>query len=140
MKLVDSNILIYSVDNDEKDKHPIAKKILLEIIEDKIEIGLSTQNLSEFISVTTKKIPQPISLENAREIILKLTKLSNLKILKINEETILMAIEISEKYSIHYWDALIAAVMKENNIHEIITENEKDFNKIPWITTTNPFN
>jgi len=130
---------VYAVDNIEKTKHELSKKILLEIIDTDKCFALSIQNLSEFISVSTKKISNPISLSQAREIIERLSELPNLKILNIGTKTIILATEISEKYKIHYWDALIAAVMKENMITEIITENESDFSKIPWIEVINPF-
>jgi predicted nucleic acid-binding protein len=38
-----------------------------------------------------------------------------------------------------FWDALIAACMLENGIEIIVTENERDFKRIPGITVTNPF-
>ncbi len=36
-----------------------------------------------------------------------------------------------------FWDSLLAATMKENNIFNIYTENIKDF-KVPWINAINP--
>jgi predicted nucleic acid-binding protein len=39
----------------------------------------------------------------------------------------------------NFWDALIVATMEENSIDTIITENEKDFKKVKWIKTINPF-
>jgi predicted nucleic acid-binding protein len=41
-------------------------------------------------------------------------------------------------YEVHYWDALIAATMRENNIFCIYTENG-DFKSIPWLKVINPF-
>ena len=64
---------------------------------------------------------------------------SNFNILSINKNNILRAIDISAEYGISYWDALIASVMKENNISCIITENDKDFKKISWLKVINPF-
>lgn len=52
--------------------------------------------------------------------------------------TILAAIDINRTYKVHYWDALIAATMRENNIFCIYTENG-DFDSIPWLTVINPF-
>ena len=59
-------------------------------------------------------------------------------VLNYNAQTIKSAIGISSKHGIHYWDALLAATMKENNVFSIYTENEKDFKKIPWLKTINP--
>jgi predicted nucleic acid-binding protein len=38
-----------------------------------------------------------------------------------------------------FWDALIAACMLENGIEIIVTENDRDFKRVPGITVTNPF-
>ena len=140
MKLVDSNIFVYAFDISEPHKYAIASKVLSEIFKGNHSITLSTQNLSEYYNVVTKKIKYPIPKIEARETIEEISSLENIHIKTITTETIILATKISEKYNIHYWDSLIVAVMKENNIHEIITENDKDFKKIPWITTINPFN
>ena len=52
--------------------------------------------------------------------------------------TLLSAFEINITYEAHYWDALIAATMRENNIFSIYTEDD-DFESIPWLTVINPF-
>jgi|SRR3989344_773984 len=137
--LIDSNILIYAFDKDEKERNLIAKEILERMINGEIEIFLSTQNLSEFYYNATKKIKEPLEIREAKEIISELISLSNVKIIKIYENTILGAINLSSEYGISYWDALIVSVMKENNIYSIITENEKDFKKIKWLKVVNPF-
>jgi predicted nucleic acid-binding protein len=49
------------------------------------------------------------------------------------------AIELVESTGAPYWDALIAACMLENRIHAIVTENERDFKKIPGLSVKNPF-
>ena len=137
--LIDTNILIYAFDVDEREKNKIASKLVEKVISNEIAIVLSTQNLSEFYYIITKKIPNPLSHQDAKNTISKLIFLSNIKILRIKAVTIIKAIDISIEFNIAYWDALIAAVMQENKISIIITENEKDFKKIPWLTIINPF-
>jgi predicted nucleic acid-binding protein len=51
----------------------------------------------------------------------------------------LNAIDIVSQYSVHLWDATIAACMKENGILHIVTENKADFEKIPDIQVIFPF-
>ena len=46
---------------------------------------------------------------------------------------------LSPQYKIPFWDEAIAACMKEKAVPEIIIENEKDFEKIPDIKVTVPF-
>lgn len=137
--LIDSNILIYAFDEEEKEKNPAAKKILERALNGEINIILSTQNLSEFYYNVTKKIKKPLSILEAKEIILGLIALANIKTSEVNKNSVLNAIDISSEYYISYWDALIVSVMKENNVYSIITENDKDFKKIPWLKVINPF-
>lgn len=137
--LVDSNVLIYAYDLDEREKNFLARKLLERVFNGKISIALSTQNLSEFYVNITKKINKPINIRDARRIIFQLISMPNVKILKIGESTILKAIDISSEFEISYWDALIAAVMKENDVENIITENERDFKKVKWLKVKNIF-
>ncbi len=137
--LLDTNILVYAFDKDEKDKNSIASKLIEKVINNEISIVLSIQNLSEFYYIITRKIPKPIPQSDAKNHVAKLIFLSNIKIFGIKAGSILNAIEISTEFNIPYWDSLIVAVMKENNIFTIITENEKDFKKIPWLKVINPF-
>ena len=52
--------------------------------------------------------------------------------------TIIRAIDINLEYNIPYYDALLAATMRENGIFNIYTENVKDF-KAVGIKAVNPF-
>ncbi|MBI2452537.1 PIN domain-containing protein [Candidatus Pacearchaeota archaeon] len=139
ISLFDSNILIYAFAINEKEKNTIAKRLLDKVINNELQICLSTQNISEFYYGITKKIEKPIDVEIAREIVKELISLTNIKIFKIIESTIINAIDVSIKFKLSFWDSLIVAVMEENNIREIITENEKDFKKIPLLNIFNPF-
>lgn len=133
--LVDSNILIYAYDIDEAVKQEKAKEFIKNNL-----IGenfvLSTQILAEFYLNVTEKIQKPIPAWQAREIILNFS--IAVKVINYSAETILKASEIMAMHKIHFWDALIAATMKENQIETIFTENTKDFKKIPEITAINP--
>lgn len=137
--LIDTNVLVYSFDNHEKEKHKIAKNLFLDIFSKNVEVFISIQNLSEFYNISTQKISSPLTKNEAREIVREIIKTKNFKILGFNEKTVLSAIDIQINYNSSYWDSLIAATMQENNICRIITENEKDFKKIPWIKIINPF-
>lgn len=139
IELLDSNILIYAYDSSEKEKHTIAKNLLADCWKRKKVYALSVQNLSELFVVTTKKITSPLKPDEIKKNIKDITSFSNFNIFAINKNTIINATNISSENNISYWDALIASVMKENYIYTIITENDKDFKKIPWLKVINPF-
>lgn len=139
IQLLDSNILIYAYDSSEKEKHITAKKLLANCWKRKKMYALSVQNLSELFVVTTKKITNPIKPDEMKQNIQDIISFSNFNILSIDKNNILGAANISIEYGVSYWDALIASVMKENNIYNILTENDGDFKKIPWLRVINPF-
>ena len=61
------------------------------------------------------------------------------RVLDRREETVVHAMELVRQRRVPFWDALIAACMLENGIEIIVTENERDFKKVPGITVINPF-
>jgi predicted nucleic acid-binding protein len=87
----------------------------------------------------TKKISNPIPAKVARDFIEHIIDFQGWHVINYNAQTIKSAIAISIKHGINYWDALLAATMRENNVFVIYTENENDFKKIPWIKILDPF-
>ncbi|MBI5181006.1 MAG: PIN domain-containing protein [Nitrospirae bacterium] len=137
-RLIDTNILVYAYDSSEGEKHEIAKDILRQIW---IEGGgvVCLQNLMEFFVIITQKVENPIDIMMAKDIVYDFIKSERWTIIDRDADTFLSAIELVSEFDIHLWDAAIAASMKENNLTEIVTENEKDFRKVPDIKVVFPF-
>lgn len=135
--LIDTNILVYAYDESEGKKHEICKRLIDECWRLREKYSISIQNLSEFYVVITKKIEYPVPMETAKEIIGDIIEFQNWVVIDYNAHTIPSAIEINIAYGVHYWDALLAATMRENNIFSIYTE-DGDFKNIPWLNVTNP--
>ncbi len=133
--LIDTNILVYAFDEAERAKQKKAKKFMEEKFSEKSAV-LSAQNLAEFHSISTRKIERPIRKELAQEIIREFS--ASYKIINYNEKTVQNAIQIEIAFRVHFWDALLAATMQENNLTTIYTENIADFGKISWIKAVNP--
>ena len=134
-RLIDTNILVYAYDK-ASEKH--AKVVML--LKDTLLSGncvASIQNLAEFSRLVTEKLPKIIPFEQARNILLELSEC--LEIIYYDAHTVADALSLCESHKIHFFDALIAATMENEKIRIIITENEKDFVKIPWLTVINPF-
>jgi predicted nucleic acid-binding protein len=134
--LIDTNILVYSNDTTEKNKHQLSKKFIKEIATNH-EIVISTQNLAELSRIITEKVSNPINHNLAKKLVENYS--TAFKTITYSEKTIIKALTIKNEFQIHFWDALIAATMEENNIETIITENEKDFKKVKWLNLINPF-
>ena len=66
--LLDSNVLVYAYDSSEGKKHKTAKKLLQSCFDGEHQFVLSVQNLAEFFSIVTKKIPVPLDVAVAQQI------------------------------------------------------------------------
>ena len=136
---IDTNILVYAFDTDEIKKNKKAKQLLEKCFKGEVCLVASTQVLSEFFTVVTKKIQSPIACSQAKEIIQNIIDFRGFSVLTIKPSTILSAINSCNETNGHYWDCLIAETMKENKVFQIYTENTKDFGKIGGIQSVNPF-
>lgn len=136
--LFDSNLLTYIFDNNEPKKQGVCKKLVKRCWEGKQGYTVSIQNLSEFYVAVTEKIEFPIPRKVAKEFIQMVIEFQEWKIIAPSTDAVLSAIGINAEYDVPYYDALLVATMRENNILEILTENEKDFKRIPWLKVENP--
>ena len=100
---------------------------------------ISNQVLSEIFYVLTRRIGRPLGSNTALGIIRKYALSDKWTRVDYTTATAIKAASDSTASAVPFWDALIAETMKENGISKIITENEKDFRRIPGITAVNPF-
>jgi predicted nucleic acid-binding protein len=135
---IDSNIIVYAYNKADHRKHAISVSLLRPIWKEQKTFATSLQTLGEFFSVITKKVEKPLDSKIAQIIVMDMMILSTWKIVSYNKKIVMMALNISSKFKMPYWDSLITATMTENHISTIYTENVKDF-KVPWIKAINPF-
>jgi predicted nucleic acid-binding protein len=133
---IDTNIFVYAYTKIEENKIKIAKNIIENGIISR-NTYISEQILIEFINCISKKISKNITKKQILNISQSINNSQN--VINYNGNTIIKALKISQENNIHFFDALIAATMIENNIDIIYSENEKDFKKIKGITIINPF-
>lgn len=126
---VDTNIFVYAFDLDSPTKLARAQRIIEALFAGKHQT--SAQVLGEFSRVMTEK--KHVSKEVVSEFLQGMPK----AVPHYTTKTICKAIDL-QKHQLSFWDAVIAATMLENNIHEIYTEDER-FNKVPGIKAINPF-
>ena len=135
--LIDSNILVYGFDSsDERQKK--AGQLIEECTRGKRKLAISLQNLTELFYGLTRKVPQKLTPSEAAKIITLFIEHNNWIKLIPKETTLLAAMKFVSERKVQFWDAMIAAVMLENNIHKIITEDQ-GFAQIPGIVVKNPF-
>jgi len=129
--LVDTCILVYLIDKNEKARHEKARKWVHSLSEED-RFFVSIQNLREFSNVALKK--SDLSQEEINRFIVRFA--TRFKVLFDNVEDILKANEISKRK--RFWDAMLAATMQRHGIKAILTENTKDFKGFKGIKAFNP--
>ncbi|MCA4896805.1 MAG: PIN domain-containing protein [Cytophagales bacterium] len=127
---IDSNIIVYLVDNRSKEKTKKAQDFLSP------DFFISTQVITENVNVCLKKLHlnKETTFDFARRI------LNRFRILQITEATLLKSFEISIKYQLSSWDSIITATAILNNCSIIYSEDMQDGLIVEnSVTIINPF-
>ena len=132
---LDTNILVYAYDQNESRKQAIAQQLIIHGIE-KENLILSVQVLGEFFNVVTRRIPQPMAPDEAKEII---ATISILPVQEIDLAMVNRAIGTHRRYQISYWDALIVSAAERAGCTSIFSEDLSDGQMYHSIEVLNPF-
>jgi predicted nucleic acid-binding protein len=130
---LDTNILVYTVDRNDKKKLSKARKLLENAIANDKPV-ISTQVLQEFYSATTTKLKLDKII--AKNII---HNFRNMEIVQVDLGIIEQGIDISLLFQISFWDSLIIAAAEHANCEMIYTEDLNDTQTIRGIKIVNPF-
>jgi len=130
---IDTNILVYTVDRNDKKKLSHARKLLENVIANDKPV-ISTQVLQEFYSATTTKLKLDKII--AKNII---HNFRNMEIVQVDLGIIEQGIDISILSQISFWDGLIVAAAEQANCSIIYSEDLNDTQTIRGIKIVNPF-
>ena len=133
--LIDTNVLVYAY-SPLSNKHAAATKTLRQAIESG-RATISVQNLVEFSRVMSEKLPEKTPLDKVRIHVMALSEA--MSVFAYHADAVARALQLSGQYHLHFFDALLAATMEVNRVFAIVTENDRDFRKIPWLKVVNPF-
>ena len=136
--LIDTNILCYAFDAGLPEKRAIAAGLLSQCWRSEIALAVSVQNLAEFSVVMTEKVKHPVPDAVVTRFIQDIVSFGGWSVIGYDPGTIMDAVVIRRQYSIHFWEALLVATMKQHNIGTIYTE-DSHFKKVPWMTVIDPF-
>jgi predicted nucleic acid-binding protein len=132
---LDSNILVYSVDEGpaEKAKHDRAVELLLANPD---ELVISTQVLQEFYVVTTRKLKPPLSEERAARAVRGIAKLD---VVGVDVPLVLAAVDTSRTAQLSLWDALIIEAASRAGCDRVLSEDLNAGQIIRGVRIENPF-
>jgi len=137
MILVDSNVLIYSI-NVSSPKHKKAQEFLQNNIGNLL---IAHQNIFESLHVLTHpKFPRPMNTKDAIETIGRIVKAC--QVISPDYKTHHLAIELISKYNLKadkVFDAYLVATLFSNEFDTIATDNVSDFQIFSGLQIVNPF-
>jgi predicted nucleic acid-binding protein len=111
----------------------------VDLVADAMESGTivtSVQVLGEFFNTVTRRIPNPLSNEEAEEIV---NLFSTLPVIGLDMALVQRAITTCRRYQVSYWDALIVAAAERAGCSGIISEDLNTGQAYRGVTVSNPF-
>lgn len=130
---VDTNIFVYSRDSINKDKCEKSVDLIVKLKKENL-IAISTQVVTEFISVMNKKYNASlVNLKKDIELLLELDPI------EINENIINQGIKLYEQYLISWWDAWIVSAAIVGGCKKIYSEDLNHGASYHGVLVVNPF-
>lgn len=133
--LIDTNILVYVYDRSEQTKQARAMALLREMPYSGVG-AISTQVMMEFYNAVTRRLKEKLTPAQAYE------RLENLEqswsILNVTPPIILEAARGVQQHQFNFWDALIWATAKLNQIPIVLSEDFNVSSAIEGIRFVNP--
>ena len=132
---IDSNVLVYSYDRAEPDKQSRAQELIAGFFQNANGI-LSVQVLGEFFSVVTRRIPNPLSIQEAEAAV---ALFGLLQVIDIDLAMVQRDIATHSRYGTSYWDSLIIAAAERAGCSTILSEDLNAGQYYHGILAVNPF-
>ncbi len=130
-KGLDTNVIIYALDNSDEEKHRKAVRIIEDLFENPSNYAVAVQTLTEAVYVVKRKYPP--ALETLLQLIDLISSTPGIKTIQYGAEDVINASRHK-----NFWDALLAYTYLRAGISTIITENTKDYSNLP-VRAENPF-
>ncbi|WP_061214764.1 PIN domain-containing protein [Syntrophomonas wolfei] len=134
-QFIDTNILVYAYDCSAGNKYEKARNLLINLWEEKNGC-LSIQVLQEFYVIVTRKLKNPISAQQAANVI---ENYDQWPLHSPNVEDLLEAINIQKQEHISFWDSLIIRSAQRLGCTCIWTEDLNNGQKYGGILVKSPF-
>jgi predicted nucleic acid-binding protein len=130
---VDSNVLIYAVDESDAKKHEAASLWLSELWEKRCG-RVSFQVLQEFYANVTRKWPPARAPVQAQ-----IRRLLTWRPVVIDAEILEAAWKIQDRYKISFWDGLIVSSARSASCTHLLTEDLQADQDLDGVLVVNPF-
>ena len=132
---VDTNVLIYSVDDKDPAKRNAARTWIAACWQRRCG-RLSTQVLNEFYVNVRRKFPRQLTPGDARA---EIRRYQHWKPWTIDQPTVETAWAVESRYGVNYWDALMVAAAQHQGCNVLLTEDLQHDQQIDGVRIVNPF-
>lgn len=134
--LIDTNVVVYLVDARDARKCERAGVVLGQL-QARREGLVSQQILSECARVVTQRLPEPLSVADARDLVSRVAVLH--PPLPVTPAVIMRAIDIADRLRLSYWDAQVIATAVEHGVTHILSEDLGHRAVYEGVTVVDPF-
>jgi predicted nucleic acid-binding protein len=129
--LADTNVWVYAIDRQDPRKRRRAIELLASN-----PVVVSTQVLSEFYVVATRKLAAPLTPPEARAIV---RGMARLQVVPVDDGLIAAAMDGSIEWGISYWDALILRAAEAAGCDRVLSEDLAHGTTYGTVTVEDPF-
>ena len=135
---IDSNVLVYMYDTSEPRKQRLSEELVKGLL--RIENGaVSVQVLGEFFNNVTRRIANPLTIQEADRAVEAISSSPTLDVLNIDLPMVRRAISTHSRYGTTYWDSLIIAAAERAGCSAILSEDFNSGQSYHGILAVNPF-
>jgi predicted nucleic acid-binding protein len=134
LEFLDTNVLVYAYDPSERRKQQIAQGLVRKAVAG--EIVASSQVIGEFAATLLHKLSPPASPES---LIALLDALGPIKLVPLDGDVILRAVQARAQYGLHFYDGMIVAAAERGGCQKIWSEDFNAGQTYFGIPVENPF-
>jgi len=133
---LDTNIFVYSFDNDAPEKKRRSQDLIRSALENGAGI-ISTQVIQEFLNVATRKFTSPMKIDDSKAYLQGV--LNPLCQIYPGIELYELGLVIQSESGYSFYDSLILAAAIKGGCKILYTEDLQDGREVRGVTITNPF-
>jgi predicted nucleic acid-binding protein len=132
---VDTNILVHAEDRDAGRKREVARDLLVELWNSEGGV-VSVQVLQELYVTLTRKLRRPLAPARASEIV---REYLTWKIVDNDGDLLVAAIDLQQRASISFWDALVVEAAVAARCDRLYSEDLNPRQRFGSVEVINPF-
>jgi predicted nucleic acid-binding protein len=134
LEFLDTNVLVYAYDPSDPRKQQIAQGLVRRAVAG--EIAASSQVLGEFAATLLHKITPPAKPE---DLMVLLDSLGPIKLIPIDGDVVLRAVQARAQYGVHFYDGMILAAAERGGCQKIWSEDLNAGQQYFGCVVENPF-